>query len=213
MQLKERAPVSCIIKFATVFLLWIRSKIFDIPLFACDCARAHQKAPIPTYTFGPVLLIPISEHSGRYGLERCTLRKNKTEFKNLYLQPGQLVDCVTNTRKKEECVSSFVFFVEHRGSVRGPPRHSTAISTTFHGQPRTLHGLQRTFHGLPRTFQGLPQNAAASIETPWRPMALERSTGNRGHSTGYRGPSTGFHGHSRGFHGMPRQIAEHRAGP
>ena len=64
------------------------------------------------------------------------------------------------------------FLAEHRGSAHGPPRHSTAISTAFHGQPRTLHGLPRTLHGLPRTFHGLPRNVAASSGTPWRPMAL-----------------------------------------
>ena len=66
----------------------------------------------------------------------------------------------------------FVFLAEHRGSAHGPSRHITAISTAFHGQPRTLHGLARTFHGLPQTFHGLSRNAAASSGTPWRPMAL-----------------------------------------
>ena len=54
----------------------------------------------------------------------------------------------------------------HRGCAHGPPRHSTAISTAFHGQPWTLHGLPRTLHGLPRTFHALPRNAAASSGTP-----------------------------------------------
>ena len=48
----------------------------------------------------------------------------------------------------------------YRGNVHGSPRHTTAISTAFHGQPRTIHGLPRTFHGLPRTYYGLPRNAA-----------------------------------------------------
>ena len=68
-------------------------------------------------------------------------------------------------RGVHEGCTLFSFLAEHRGSAHGPPRHSTAISTAFHGQPRTLHGLPRTFHGLPR-------KAAASSETSWRPMAL-----------------------------------------
>ena len=80
----------------------------------------------------------------------------------------------------------FVFLAEHRCSAHGPPRHSTAISTSFHGQPRTPHGLPRAFHGLPR-------NAAASSRTPWRPMALATaiSTASHGkpprHTTASRG--------------------------
>ena len=86
----------------------------------------------------------------------------------------------------------------HRGCAHGPPRHSTAISTAFHGQPRTLHGLPRTLHGLPWTFHGLPRNAAASSGTPWRPVTLAMTI------------STAI---STATHGIPRQAAVQRKDP
>ena len=57
-------------------------------------------------------------------------------------------------RNMVEGCTLFVFLAEQRGSVHGPLRHSTAMSTAFHEQPRTLHGQPRTFHGFPWTFHG-----------------------------------------------------------
>ena len=54
-------------------------------------------------------------------------------------------------RSMVEGCTLFVFLAKQRGSVHGPPRHSTAMSMAFHGQPRTLHGQPRTFHGFIRT--------------------------------------------------------------
>ena len=79
---------------------------------------------------------------------------------------------IPSSKRTTEGFTLFVSLAEHRGSAHGPPPHSTAITTAFHGQPRTLLGLPRTLHGLPWTFHGLPRNTAASSGTPWRPMAL-----------------------------------------
>ena len=105
------------------------------------------------------------------------------------------------------CARSLVFLAEHRGSAHGPPRHSTAISTAFHGQPRTLHGLPRTLHGLPRTFHGLPRNAAACSGTPWRPMTLAHGQFPR------QSPRQSPRQPTSSIHGRPRQAVVQRKDP
>ena len=107
-----------------------------------------------------------------------------------------------------EGCTSFVFFTEHRRSAHGPTRHSTAVSTAFHGQSRTLHGLPRTFHGLPR-------NAAASSATPWRPMALAIWQFSRqGTRQGTRqSPRQSPRQPTASTHGIPRQAAVQRKDP
>ena len=64
----------------------------------------------------------------------------------------------------------FVYLAEHRGSVHRPPWHSTAMSTAFHGQPRTFHGNRGPsmgFHGHSTGFQGMPRRLAQHGGGPW----------------------------------------------
>ena len=117
-----------------------------------------------------------------------------------------------STHSREGC-TLFVFLAEHRSSAHGTPRHSTTISTAFHGQPwtlhglpLTLHGLPRTLHGLPRTFHGLPWNAAASTGTSWRPMALDMAISTVISTARFTAISTATHG-------IPRQATVQRKDP
>ena len=100
-------------------------------------------------------------------------------------------------RNMVEACTLFVFMAEHRGSVHGPPRHSTAMSTAFNGQPPTLHGQPRTFHGFPRTLHGLPRNAAASSATPWRPVALAMAISTTMSTAISSAAPTAYHGKPR----------------
>ena len=117
-------------------------------------------------------------------------------------------------RGVHEGCTLFSFLAEHRGSAHGPPRHSTAISTAFHGQPRTLHGLPRTLHGLPRKFYGLPRNAVASSGTPWRPRLKQWQFPRQSPRQGpWRSPRQSPRQPTVSTHGIPRQAAVQRKGP
>ena len=114
---------------------------------------------------------------------------------------------------REGC-TLFVFLAKHRGSAHGPPRHSTDISTAFHGQPWTLHGLPWTPHGLPRIFHGLPRNAATSSGTPWRLMALAMAFSTAIPTARSTAIFTAISDNPRqATHGIPRQAAVQRKDP
>ena len=98
--------------------------------------------------------------------------------------------------------------MEHRGSVHGPPRHSTVTFTAFHGLPPTLHGLPRIFHGRSRTLHGLPRNAAASSGLPLRSMALAIAIHTVVSTAGSTAISTAiFTAAPTAYHGKPRRPA------
>ena len=142
-------------------------------------------------------------------------------WSSIVLDMQVVVNINLTVQHEVEGCTLFFFLAEHRGSARGPRRHSTAISTAFHGQPRTLYGLPRTLHGLPQTLHGLPQwNAAASIETPWRPTALAVAISTAFTTARSTAISTATHGkhrrHTTAGRGVqrkdPRQCLRHGGG-